>query len=98
MKGLVLIGDIGQYSTAERSIADMMEKKMSKMHSCESEALSKLSGSAWLQMFDPTRPLRQRLGLVEGQLLPPKELKPLFARQLSLCRLVDPKLACRTVS
>ena len=45
---------IGQYSTAERSIADKMQKKMLEMYSCESEALNELSGSAWLQVFDPT--------------------------------------------
>jgi hypothetical protein len=44
----------GQYSPAERSIADKMQKKMSAMHFCEFDALAKLSGSAWLQMFDPT--------------------------------------------
>jgi hypothetical protein len=31
-----------------------MSKKMSEMHGCESDALDKLSGSAWLQVFDPT--------------------------------------------
>jgi hypothetical protein len=45
---------LGQYSTAERSIADKMQKKMSQMHDCESDVLNKLSGSAWLQVFDPT--------------------------------------------
>ncbi|MHC2250001.1 COG3904 family protein [Bradyrhizobium elkanii] len=45
---------IGQHSTAERSIFDKMIKEMSVMHNCESKALDKLSGSAWLQMFDPT--------------------------------------------
>jgi hypothetical protein len=44
----------GQYSTPERSIADKMNKKMLEMYHCESEALNKLSGGAWLQMFDPT--------------------------------------------
>jgi hypothetical protein len=45
---------VGQYSTAEQSVADKMLKKMSEMHSCERDALDKLSGSAWLQVFDPT--------------------------------------------
>jgi hypothetical protein len=45
---------MGQYSTAERSIFDKMEKKVLEMDSCEREALYKLSGSAWLQVFDPT--------------------------------------------
>ena len=45
---------IGQLSTAERSIFDKMLKKMSVMHNCENETLDKLSGSAWLQVFDPT--------------------------------------------
>jgi hypothetical protein len=45
---------MGQYSTAERSIADKMIKKMSEMDQCERDALEKLSGNAWLQVFDPT--------------------------------------------
>jgi len=45
---------LGQYSAAERSIADKMHKKMVEMHSCETDALDKLSGGAWLQSFDPT--------------------------------------------
>jgi len=45
---------IGQLSMAERSIFDKMLKNMSVMHNCENENLDKLSGSAWLQVFDPT--------------------------------------------
>lgn len=45
---------IGEYSTAERSIVDKMQNKMLEMLHCESEALHKLSGSSWLQVFDPT--------------------------------------------
>jgi hypothetical protein len=45
---------LGQYSTAERVIFDKMQKKMSEIYHCKIEALHKLSGSAWLQVFDPT--------------------------------------------
>jgi hypothetical protein len=44
---------LGQQSVAERSLFDMMEKKMSRVRGCEDEALDELSADAWLQMFDP---------------------------------------------
>jgi hypothetical protein len=45
---------IGQFSASERSISDMMQKKMSVINGCENNTLDELSGDAWLQMFDPT--------------------------------------------
>ncbi len=44
---------IGQYSAAERSIADMMQKKMREVSDCDRVTLDKLSADAWLEMFDP---------------------------------------------
>jgi hypothetical protein len=45
---------IGQYSPSERSIWEMLRKKMQATYDCELDTLDKLSGEAWLQMFDPT--------------------------------------------
>jgi hypothetical protein len=66
---------LGQYSTAERSIADKMHKKMLEMNDCESEALDKLSGSAWLQVFDPTCTAiaPEARSLAEGRTLCPRK-------------------------
>jgi hypothetical protein len=44
---------LGQQSVAERSLFNMMEKKMSRVHGCEDRVLDDLSADAWLQMFDP---------------------------------------------
>jgi hypothetical protein len=44
---------IGQQSAGERSIFDMMEKKMAELDGCKAETLNELSADAWLQMFDP---------------------------------------------
>ena len=38
----------GELSAAERSISDMMHRKMSEMDSCEFNTLNELAGSAWL--------------------------------------------------
>ena len=40
-----------QLSAADRSIFDMMEKKMSRVRFCEDEVLDELSTDAWLQML-----------------------------------------------
>jgi|SRR6185437_15643941 len=45
---------IGQYSPADRAIFDLLQKKSSTIHGCESDTLDGLSGDAWLQIFDPT--------------------------------------------
>jgi hypothetical protein len=39
--------------TAERSLFDLMQKKMAEMYSCEDNNVDTLSAEAWLQMFDP---------------------------------------------
>jgi hypothetical protein len=44
----------GQHSASEQSLFEMMHKKMSGMNDCERETLDKLSGDAWMQVFDPT--------------------------------------------
>lgn len=45
---------VGSGSAAEQSIMDKTGKKMLEMHRCEDDALDKLSGRAWVRMFDPT--------------------------------------------
>jgi len=45
---------MGQYSAAERSIVDMMLKKMREVSDCDRVTLDKLSADSWLEMFDPT--------------------------------------------
>jgi hypothetical protein len=44
---------IGQLSATDRSLFDLMEKKMQGTYSCEEAAIRTLSAEAWLQMFDP---------------------------------------------
>ena len=44
---------IGQQSAADRSIFDMMDKKMQEVDACEQDSLTELSADAWLKMFDP---------------------------------------------
>ena len=45
---------MGQQSASDRSMFDMMSKKMSEVRVCEDQQLIQLSAKAWLQMFDPT--------------------------------------------
>jgi hypothetical protein len=44
---------IGQQSATDRSLFDLMEKKMQGIHDCEKDNVNTLSAEAWLQMFDP---------------------------------------------
>ncbi len=44
---------IGQLSAADRSLFDLMEKKMGEIRSCENNTVNTLSAEAWLQKFDP---------------------------------------------
>jgi hypothetical protein len=70
---------IGQQSAAERSLFDMMEKKMQKIHWCEDNNVNTLSAEAWLQMFDPKcEIIRQD---IEDWSLAPPEAKAFCDRQ-----------------
>jgi hypothetical protein len=44
---------IGRQSATDRSLFDLMERKMQRIHACEEDSVNTLSAEAWLQMFDP---------------------------------------------
>jgi hypothetical protein len=44
---------IGQLSAADRSLFDLLDKKMQAIYGCEEDNVDTLSAEAWLQMFDP---------------------------------------------
>ncbi len=66
--------------TAERSLFDMMEKKMQKIDDCEEDNVNTLSAEAWLQMFDPKCEII-RQDIEDWSSLAPPEAKAFCDRQ-----------------
>jgi hypothetical protein len=66
--------------TAERSIADLMQKKMLEMDHCEDNLVNTLSAEAWLQMFDPKCEII-RQDIEDWSSLAPSEAKAFCDRQ-----------------
>lgn len=66
--------------TAERSIADLMQKKMLEMNGCEDNLVNTVSAEAWLQMFDPKCEII-RQDIEDWSSLAPPEAKAFCDRQ-----------------
>jgi len=66
--------------TAERSIADLMQKKMHEVHECEEDTIRTLSAEAWLQMFDPKCEIIKQ-DIEDWSSLAPPEAKAFCDRQ-----------------